>query len=185
MEAQAPAVSAPLAQIPNALTIGRLALIPIFVALMVQAGHNPSWPAGIVFGIAGITDQIDGFLARRWRVESRFGQIADPLADRLMIDAAVILLAYYDRLPWIGLAVIIGRDVMLLAGSRLLAPRGIEIEVNTVGKAATWILYAAIAFRIVTHESTKWPLYLFWAGLVLAVVAAVFYIQTARRELRR
>src|SRR5262249_9562412 len=169
---EARAVSPPLTQIPNALTIGRLALIPIFVVLMVQAGHNPSWPAGIVFGIAGITDQIDGFLARRWHVESRFGQIADPLADRLMIDAAVILLAYYARLPWIGLAVIIGRDVMLLAGSRLLAPRGIEIEVNTVGKAATWILYAAIAFRIVTHESTKWPLYLFWAGLVLAVVAA-------------
>jgi cardiolipin synthase len=185
MEAQAPAVPAPLAQIPNALTIGRLALIPVFVVLMVQAGQEPSWPAGIVFGIAGITDQIDGFLARRWHVESRFGQIADPLADRLMIDAAVILLAYYDRLPWIGLAVIIGRDALLLAGSRLLVPRGIEIEVNTVGKAATWILYAAIAFRIVTHESTKWPLYLFWVGIVLAVVAAVFYIETARKELRR
>lgn len=185
MEAQAPAVSAPFAQIPNALTIARLALIPIFVVLMVRAGHNPSWPAGIVFGIAGITDQVDGFLARRWHVESRFGQIADPLADRLMIDAAVILLAYYDRLPWAGLAVIIGRDVMLLAGSRLLAPHGIEIEVNTVGKAATWALYAAIGFRIVTHESTQWPLYLFWAGIVLAVVAAGFYIRTARRELRR
>jgi cardiolipin synthase len=128
---------------------------------------------------------VDGFLARRWHVESRFGQVADPLADRLMIDAAVILLAYYDRLPWVGLAVIIGRDVLLLAGSRLLAPRGIEIEVNTVGKAATWLLYAGIAFRIVTHPSTQWPLYLFWAGIVLAVVAAVFYIQTARRELRR
>jgi CDP-diacylglycerol--glycerol-3-phosphate 3-phosphatidyltransferase len=185
IEAQAPAVPAPLAQIPNALTIARLALIPIFVVLMVQAGHDPSWPAGIVFGIAGITDQVDGFLARRWHVESRFGQIADPLADRLMIDAAVILLAYYGRLPWVGLAVIIGRDVMLLAGSRILAPRGIEIEVNTVGKAATWVLYAAIAFRIVTHPSTQWPLYLFWAGIVLAVVAAVFYIRTARRELRR
>ena len=185
MEAQAPAVSTPLAQVPNALTIARLVLIPIFVVLMVQAGHDPSWPAGIVFGIAGITDQVDGFLARRWHVESRFGQIADPLADRLMIDAAVILLAYYGRLPWIGLAVIIGRDLMLLVGSRLLAPRGIELEVNTVGKAATWVLYAAICFRIVTHEATQWPLYLFWAGLVLAVVAAVFYIRTARKELRR
>ena len=185
MEAQAPAVSTPLALVPNALTIARLALIPVFVVLMVRAGHDPSWPAGIVFGIAGITDQVDGFLARRWHVESRFGQIADPLADRLMIDAAVILLAYYDRLPWIGLAVIIGRDVLLLAGSRLLAPRGIEIEVNTVGKAATWVLYAAIAFRIVTQPATQWPLYLFWAGIVLAVVAAVFYIRTARRELRR
>jgi CDP-diacylglycerol--glycerol-3-phosphate 3-phosphatidyltransferase len=185
MEAQAPAVSAPLAQVPNALTIARLVLIPIFVVLMVRAGDNSSWPAGVAFGIAGITDQVDGFLARRWRVESRFGQLADPLADRLMIDAAVILLAYYDRLPWVGLAVIIGRDVLLLAGSALLAPRGIDIEVNAVGKAATWVLYAAIFFRIVIDSATKWPLYLFWVGIALAVVAAVLYVRTAWRELRR
>jgi CDP-diacylglycerol--glycerol-3-phosphate 3-phosphatidyltransferase len=185
MEAQAPAVSAPLAQLPNALTVARLALIPIFVVLMVKAGHDPSWPAGVVFGIAGITDQVDGFLARRWHVESRFGRLADPLADRLMIDAAVILLAAYDRLPWIGLAVIIARDLLLLAGSRVLAPRGIEIQVNTVGKAATWILYAAIFFRIVIDQSTKWPLYLFWVGIALAVLAGVFYVLTARKEMRR
>jgi CDP-diacylglycerol--glycerol-3-phosphate 3-phosphatidyltransferase len=184
MEAQAPAVSAPLAQVPNALTIARLVLIPVFVVLMVRAGHNPSWPAGVVFGLAALTDQVDGFLARRWHVESQFGKIADPLADRLMIDAAVILLVYYDRLPWIGLVVIIGRDVLLLGGSRLL-PSGVEIEINTVGKAATWILYAAIFFCIVTHEATQWPLYLFWAGIVLALVAAVFYVRTARNELRR
>jgi CDP-diacylglycerol--glycerol-3-phosphate 3-phosphatidyltransferase len=182
---EARAVSPPLAQLPNALTIARLGLIPVFVVLMVRAGHDPSWPAGIVFGIAGITDQIDGFLARRWHVESQFGRIADPLADRLMIDAAVILLAVYDRLPWVGLAVIIGRDLLLLAGSRVLAPRGIEIEVNAVGKAATWLLYAGIAFRIVTHSSTQWPLYLFWAGLALALVAGVFYMRTARRELQQ
>lgn len=185
MEAQAPAVSQPLAQLPNALTIARLALIPIFVVLMVRAGHRPSWPAGVVFGIAGITDQVDGFLARRWHVESRFGKIADPLADRLMIDAAVILLAAYDRLPWLGLVIIVGRDLLLLAGSRLMAPRGIEVEVNSVGKAATWILYAAIFFRIVTNPATQWPLVLFWIGLALAVVAGAFYIATARKELRR
>jgi len=182
---EARAVPQPLAQIPNALTIARLALIPLFVVLMVQAGHDPSWPAGVVFGLAGITDQVDGFLARRWHVESQFGKVADPVADRLMIDAAVILLAVYDRLPWAGLVVIVGRDVLLLAGSRLLAPRGIEIEVNIVGKAATWILYAAIFFRIVTDPATQWPLVLFWVGLALALVAVVFYIRTARRELRR
>ena len=175
----------PLAQLPNALTIARLGLIPIFVVLMVQAGHEPSWPAGVVFGIAGITDQVDGFLARRWHVESQFGKIADPLADRLMIDAAVILLVAYGRLPWAGLVVILGRDLVLLAGSRLLAPRGIDVEVNVVGKAATWILYAAIFFRIVTQPSTQWPLVLFWVGLGLALVAGVFYVRTARRELRR
>jgi CDP-diacylglycerol--glycerol-3-phosphate 3-phosphatidyltransferase len=184
MEAPA-AVSPPLAQLPNALTVARLALIPVFVVLMVRAGHEPSWPAGIVFGIAAITDQIDGFLARRWHVESQFGKIADPLADRLMIDAAVILLVAYDRLPLIGLIIIVGRDVLLLAGSSFLAPRGLDVEVNPIGKAATWILYAAIAFRIVTHPATQWPLYLFWAGLALALAAGVFYGRTALRELRR
>jgi CDP-diacylglycerol--glycerol-3-phosphate 3-phosphatidyltransferase len=182
---EARVVSPPLAQLPNALTIARLALIPIFVVLMVRAGHRPSWPAGVVFGLAGITDQVDGFLARRWHVESRFGKLADPLADRLMIDAAVILLVVYDRLPWAGLVIIVGRDVLLLAGSGFLGPRGLDVEVNTVGKAATWILYAAIFFRIVTEPSTHWPLYLFWAGLALALLAGVFYSRTAWRELRR
>jgi CDP-diacylglycerol--glycerol-3-phosphate 3-phosphatidyltransferase len=182
---EAPAVSTPLAQLPNALTVARLALIPVFVVLMLRAGHRPSWPAGVAFGVAGITDQVDGFLARRWRVESRFGKLADPLADRLMIDAAVILLFAYDRLPWAGLVVIIGRDVVLLAGSGLLAPRGVEVDVNAVGKAATWVLYAAIFFRIVTHRGTDWPVDLFWAGLGLALLAGALYLRTAWGELRR
>jgi CDP-diacylglycerol--glycerol-3-phosphate 3-phosphatidyltransferase len=182
---EARVVSPQIAQIPNALTIARLALIPVFVVLMVRAGHQPSWPAGVVFGVAGITDQVDGFLARLWHVESRFGKLADPLADRLMIDAAVMLLFAYDRLPWEGLVVILGRDVVLLAGSGFLAPRSIEIDVNVVGKAATWVLYAAIFFRIVTHKATDWPLDLFWAGIALALVAGVFYIATAWREVRR
>src|SRR5690349_15567000 len=131
------AVPAPLAHLPNALTLGRLAVIPVFVALIVEAGDAHSWPAGILFGAAGVTDQIDGFLARAWRVESRFGKIADPLADRLMIDAAVILLVVYGRLPWAGLVVIAARDLLLLVGWRLLAPREIELDVNLLGKAAT------------------------------------------------
>jgi cardiolipin synthase (CMP-forming) len=178
------AVSAPLAQLPNALTIFRLLLIPVFVVLMVQAGDSPSWPAGIVFGIAGVTDQVDGFLARRWHVESRFGKIADPLADRLMIDAAVILLVVYGRLPWIGLVVIIARDVLLIVGYRVLLPRGYELDVSFLGKAATWLLYAGIGFRIVTADSTKWPLVLFWIGLGMAVVAAGFYARDAWKLLR-
>ncbi len=179
------AVPAPLAQLPNALTLGRLALIPVFVALMVAAGDAHSWRAGSVFAVAGATDQIDGFLARRWHVESRFGKIADPLADRLMIDAAVILLVVYGRLPWAGLAIIAARDLLLLAGWRILAPRGIDLDVNTLGKAATWLLYTAIGSRIVTHDHTQWPLWLFWIGLGGAVLATMFYVGDARKELRR
>ena len=180
-----PAVPAPLAQLPNALTLARLVLIPVFVLLMVDAGDVHSWPAGIVFGVAGITDQVDGFLARLWHVESRFGKIADPLADRLMIDAAVILLVAYGRLPWVGLAVIVARDLLLLAGWRVLAPRGIDLDVNLVGKTATWVLYAAVAFRIVTHNHTSWPLWLFWIGIGGALVATMFYARDAWKELKR
>ena len=176
---------APLAHVPNALTLGRLALIPVFVAVMVQAGDARSWPAGIIFGVAGATDQIDGFLARRWRVESRFGKIADPLADRLMIDAAVILLVAYGRLPWLGLVVIAVRDLLLLVGWRVLSPRGIDLDVNLVGKGATWLLYAGIGFRIVTHDHTQWPLWIFWIGLIGAVVAAMLYVRDAWKELAR
>ncbi|MGH3000687.1 MAG: CDP-diacylglycerol--glycerol-3-phosphate 3-phosphatidyltransferase [Gaiellaceae bacterium] len=172
-----PAIPAPLAQLPNALTIARLAVIPVFVVLMVAAGDAHSWPAGLLFGAAGVTDQIDGFLARRWHVESRFGKIADPLADRLMIDAAVILLVVYGRLPWAALAVIAARDLLLLAGWRVVAPRGIEIDVNLLGKGATWLLYAAIGFRIVTHDATEWPLWVFWIGLAGAVAAAMLYVR--------
>lgn len=174
-----PAVRAPLAQLPNALTVARVVLIPVFVALMVQAGGSHSWPAGIVFGVAGVTDQVDGFLARLWRVESRFGKIADPLADRLMIDAAVILLVAYGRLHWAGLVVIAVRDLLLLVGWRVLAPRGVDLDVNLLGKGATWVLYAGVAFRIVTRGSTEWPLWLFWIGLGGAVVAAMFYVRDA------
>jgi len=179
------AVSAPLQQLPNALTIARLMLIPVFVALMLAADGGHSWPAGIVFGIAGVTDQIDGFLARRWRVESDFGRIFDPLADRLMIDAAVILLFVADHMPWEGLVVILGRDLLLLAGYKTVSPEGYELNVNLIGKAATWLLYAGIGCLIVTHRSTEWPYWIFWTGLVLAVVAGLVYALGAWREGRR
>ena len=83
------AVPAPVAQIPNALTVARLVVIPVFVALVLTCDGGRSWPAAILFGAAAVTDQIDGWLARVWHVESGFGKVADPLADRLLIDAAV------------------------------------------------------------------------------------------------
>lgn len=175
------AVPAPLAQIPNALTILRLALIPLFVGLML-ADDPANWPAGIVFWVAGVTDQVDGFLARRWQVESQFGKIADPLADRLMIDAAAVMLWATGRLPWYAALVILARDVIMVAGYRLVVGRGYDFEVTRVGKLATWVLYAAITFLILTGEGTDWPVWLFWAGVVLALVAAAQYVLKARRE---
>jgi CDP-diacylglycerol--glycerol-3-phosphate 3-phosphatidyltransferase len=176
------AVPAPLAQLPNALTILRLVLIPVFVVLAVDAGGNASWPAGIVFGVAGITDQVDGWLARRWEVESEFGKFADPLADRLMIDAAAIMLWVTGRLPWYAALVILARDAIMVVGYRLVVNRGYDFEVTRVGKLATWVLYAALGFVLVTDDGTGWPVWLFWIGVGLALVAAAQYVQKARRE---
>ena len=176
------AVPAPLSRLPNALTIARLALIPVFVYLLGTAHEGHSWPAAIVFGVAGITDQLDGWLARRWRVESAFGKIADPLADRLMIDAAVLLLVLqHQRLPWVAL-LIPARDLVLVLGYRLVVDRGYDFQVNLVGKLATWLLYASLVFVMVTHDGATWPLVIFWIGFVLAAVSLVQYVLKARRE---
>jgi CDP-diacylglycerol--glycerol-3-phosphate 3-phosphatidyltransferase len=174
-------VPAPLAHLPNALTILRLALIPVFVVLALAADGERTIPAAVVFGLAGITDQVDGWLARRWRVESEFGRFADPLADRLMIDAAVILLWLGDRLPWPALAVILARDGILLAGTPAAVRRGYEFSVSLLGKLATWVLYAALVAVLITSEGADWPLWLFWTGVGLALAAAVFYVGRAAR----
>lgn len=170
---------------PNALTVLRLALIPVFVGVLVSADGGRSWPAAILFGVAGVSDQLDGWLARRWHVESAFGRVADPLADRLMIDAAVFLLvAVHHRLPWPALALVLVRDALLIGGYKLVVPRGYELSVNFLGKAATWVLYAALAFVMVTHAGTDWPLWIFWTGLGLALGAGALYVRSARRAVR-
>ncbi|HXV95217.1 MAG TPA: CDP-alcohol phosphatidyltransferase family protein [Gaiellaceae bacterium] len=178
-------VSAPLAQLPNALTVLRLVAIPVFVVLLLRTEGEGSYGLAALFAAAALTDQVDGYLARRWHVESEFGRVADPLADRLMIDAAVLLLCLDGRLPWLALAIVLGRDALLIGGFGLVKDRGYELSVSTLGKASTWILYAAITGVIASDEGTEWPLWLFWIGVGLAVLAAVFYIAGALRTVRR
>jgi CDP-diacylglycerol--glycerol-3-phosphate 3-phosphatidyltransferase len=178
-------VSAPLAQLPNALTVLRLVAIPVFVVLLLRTDGEGSYGLAALFAAAALTDQVDGYLARRWHVESEFGRVADPLADRLMIDAAVLLLCLDGRLPWLALAIVLGRDALLIGGFGLVKDRGYELSVSTLGKASTWILYAAITGVIASDDGTTWPLWLFWIGVGLAVLAAVFYVAGALRTVRR
>jgi CDP-diacylglycerol--glycerol-3-phosphate 3-phosphatidyltransferase len=170
--------------IPNALTVARFAAIPIFAWLYLSAGDGPAWGAGVFFAGAALTDQVDGYLARRWQVESSFGRVADPLADRLMIDIAVVLLWATDRIPLVAALIVLGRDLALVLGYKLLAPRGYELDVSFLGKLATWVLYAALSLVLVTDEGTGWPQVLLWIGLALAVLAGVQYVVRAGAVLR-
>ena len=122
-------------------------------------------------------------MARRWHVESAFGTIADPLADRLMIGTSVILLFYAGRLPWPALAIPL-RDLLLLATTPVVLGRGYEFQVNLLGKVATWLLFAALGFVMVTHHGADWPLWVFWTGFALAAASLGEYVLKARREVR-
>jgi len=176
----APTVSGPLAQLPNALTVARLVVIPVYAVLILTSVDGHSWAAAILFAAAAVTDQIDGYLARRWHVESRFGKIADPLADRLLIDVAVVLLWYAGQLPWAAF-LIPARDVLLIVLTPVAVRRGYQFEVNFLGKLATWLLYASLALVMVVHGT--WPRWIFWAGFVLAVASLVQYFAKARKEI--
>lgn len=171
-------------RIPNALTIARFAAIPVFAWLYLRAGDGAAWGAGLFFGGAALTDQVDGYLARRWHVESRFGKVADPLADRLMIGTAVVLMWATGRIPLAAALILLARDLALVLGYKLLAPRGFELDVSFLGRVATWNLYGALGFVLVTEEGTTWPLVLLWIGVALALAAGVQYVFRARAALR-
>jgi phosphatidylglycerophosphate synthase len=119
-------------------------------------------------------------------VESAFGRIADPLADRLMIDAAVFLLVVvHHRLPWPALALVLARDALLIGGYKVFVPRGYELSVNFLGKAATWVLYVALVSIMVTHAGNDAALWIFWTGIGLALGAGALYVASALRAVRR
>jgi len=110
--------------------------------------------------------------------------VADPLADRLMIGTAVVLMWATGRVPLLAALVILGRDLVLVLGYKLVARSGYRLEVSFLGKLATWVLYAALGFVLVTDEGTRWPLVLLWIGIALALVAAAQYVLRARAVLR-
>jgi CDP-diacylglycerol--glycerol-3-phosphate 3-phosphatidyltransferase len=182
---EARAVPAPLAQLPNALTVLRLAAVPVFVVLLLAQDGRGSWGLAALFGAAAFTDQVDGWLARRWHVQSEFGKFADPLADRLMIDSAAVILALDGRLPWAGAAIVLARDAFLIGGYPFVRDRGYDFSVSALGKIATWPLYMGVTGLIASSVGTTWPLWCFWIGVGLAVAAALQYLAKAKRETRR
>jgi CDP-diacylglycerol--glycerol-3-phosphate 3-phosphatidyltransferase len=168
--------------LPNVLTIARFAAIPVFAWLYLAAGDGAAWGAGIFFAAAALTDQVDGYLARRWHVESRFGKVADPLADRLMIGTAAVLMLFTGRIPVVAALVILGRDVALVLGYRVLSPSGYELKVTFLGKAATWVIYASLGLVLVTPEGTTWPIVLLWIGIAVSLAAGAQYALRAWRH---
>src|ERR687884_1170203 len=128
--------------VPNALSLARLFMVPIVVALLLARADGL---AAALFVLAAVTDFLDGRLARRVG-PTRLGEILDPLADRLMLSSVAVVLAVRGLLPVWAVAILVGRDLLALLGSLVV---GSKIRVNRVGKAATAVLMGSVALVVI------------------------------------
>src|SRR5688500_16658303 len=108
----------------NAFTLLRVALVPVFAWLLLWRTPPVPWLASVVFAVAAATDSLDGYVARRLKQVSGFGEFLDPLADKLLVGTALIALALDGRIPWLAVALILGREVAVSAYRVALAGRG-------------------------------------------------------------
>ncbi len=161
-------------QLPNLLSISRVLLTPLVGYYLSKNTLHATHIAALLLILAGITDGLDGFLARRLKQTSELGRILDPLADKIMAGVLVILLILYRDFPiWLA-GIIIGRDgLILLAGLLLLGGRKVVVPSNLTGKYA----FTAIAFLIGSYVY-RFPFGITlttWATVILVVVSTLLY----------
>jgi cardiolipin synthase (CMP-forming) len=161
--------------VPNALSLLRLFMVPVVVALLLAGSDRL---AAAFFVLAALTDFLDGKLARR-AGPTRLGQILDPVADRLMLSSVAVVLAIRGLLPVWAVAILVGRDLLALLGSLVV---GSKIRVNRVGKAATAVLMGAVALVVINPGVVGEAI--FYAGFGLSIVAGLMYVWSLRRIYR-
>jgi len=177
--------------VPNLLSVLRLLGVPLFLWLLL--GPHADVAALAVLALSGISDWADGVLARRLNQASRLGELLDPLADRLYILATLIGLTLRDIIPWWLAALIVLRDVVLLATVPALRRRGYwSLPVHYLGKAGTFaLLYAFPLLLLASHEGTAADIArpIAWAftiwGVALYWWAGVLYLMQFNRLRRR
>lgn len=176
--------------IPNALTALRGLGVPLFIWLAL--GRESDGWAIFVLAIGGVTDYLDGKLARAWNQTSRFGELADPFIDRIYIVATLIVLQVRGAVPlWIIVA-LLGRDLVLAIMTLFLTRKGFPpLQVSYLGKAATFNLLYAFPFLLLALSQSWYGTlaYIFgWAfaiwGLVLYLFTGVSYFRTALKSIR-
>jgi CDP-diacylglycerol---glycerol-3-phosphate 3-phosphatidyltransferase len=138
--------------LPNFLTLGRLVLVPPIVALLFFPERLPSAVAGCIFLIASLTDFFDGFVARRLKVESSFGRFLDPIADKVLVTSALIMLIATDRVPaWIVM-LIISREVAVSVLRAITKTWNTTLQPSPIGKLKAVFQFAAVVPLIVHYE---------------------------------
>lgn len=176
--------------VPNLLSILRLVLVPVFVWLLVE--RELGW-AGLVLVVAGVSDFLDGKIARHYGLVSRLGQLLDPIADRLYIAATVIGLAAVQVIPWWLVGVLFLREAFILAMYPVVHHHQLPIPAVTfIGKAATFNLLGGFPLLLLGHVDGWWSLLclatgwaLVWWGTALYWVTGLVYARQVAVMVRR
>jgi len=171
--------------IPNTLTLLRIIAVPVVVvALLAEVPNGDLW-AGIVFAIAACTDGLDGYIARRRDQVTTFGKLMDPLADKLLIVAALVSLVSLDRLQaWIAM-VIIARELAVTGLRAVAVEQGVVISASWMGKLKTALQVAAIIALIAVDPATLAVDLLVYAALAVTVISGADYFFGVRKRIEK
>lgn len=177
-----------IAKVPTALTLVRIALLPVIVVVFYLPYGWARPLSCLIFVVAGITDWLDGYLARRWNVESRFGAFLDPVADKLMVATVLILMVEFDNSPWLTVPaiVIIGREITISALREWMAEMGKrgKVKVGWLGKVKTTAQIVALALLLYLHDFLGLPIYqmgavALYVATLLTILSMVGYMRAA------
>jgi cardiolipin synthase (CMP-forming) len=167
--------------LPNLLTLARIALTPVFVAAFWLDMPIGRWVVLGIFLVAAITDYADGWVARRRNVESRLGQMLDPIADKLLIASALVMLVYMDDIRgWVIIPalVILAREILVSGMREFLATISVQVPVSSISKFKTVLQVVAISMLIVAPAIEHVWGWMHRAGIVTLWAAAMLTIYT-------
>ena len=170
--------------LPNALTLTRILLVPVLVVALLVETPGGSTIAAIVFAIAALTDGLDGYIARSRGSITNFGKLMDPLADKLLIIAPLISLVSLDRIPaWVAM-VIIARELAVTMLRIVAVERGVVIPASWLGKAKT-ILQVAAIFAVIAFDGSAAANALLYGAVAVTLVSGADYVFGVRRHMER
>jgi len=184
-------VKSPIWNLPNILTLLRIALIPVLAVLLLSPTREAALWATIVFAVASITDWLDGYLARRMEIVTTFGKFLDPIADKMIVMAALVMILPYQRVPAWMVLVILGREIIITGLRGLASTEGIVIPASNLGKFKTIFQITAI-LGLLLHYDYHWffsidhpwlhanmhnfGMFYLWIAVVLTIWSGVDYL---------
>ena len=182
-----------LKSLPNLLTLSRILAIPVIVATFYVQGGTARWVACILFIVAAITDFFDGYLARRQNVVSSLGRFLDPIADKLLVAAVLLMLTAFDRLTQISVLpalVILLREILVSGLREYLAELRVGMPVSALAKWKTGIQMTALPLLLVGDEAPNWiPAQTLgevclWVAAVLTLITGWDYLQAGLKHMQ-